>query len=94
MRQVSIDTSRASSASCQAPSSARTSTRAIPVCWAQATPATVTRPAGTVPPVRGTSTRDCVFTGACSAHPRCSQYDVNPAKVVSSMSVSHLQPDT
>ena len=41
-RQVSADTAPARVAGCHAPSSTCTSTRSMPVCGAQATPATVT----------------------------------------------------
>ena len=69
IRQVSADTSVDSWAGCHGPPSIRTSTRSMPVCWAQAIPATVTRPAGTDANPRGKSIRDWVLIGARSATP-------------------------
>lgn len=73
IRHVSPLTSVASSASDHGPSSRRTSTRLIPIGCDHAIPATVTRPVGVLPKPRGTSMRDCVFTGPRSPQPRCSQ---------------------
>ena len=72
----------------------RTSTPSIPVCCAHATPATVTSPASTVAPCRGTSIRDCVSIGACAAQPRWIQYGSNAANVVSSRSTTHFVAET
>ena len=73
IRQVSADTSVDNSACYHGPPSIRTSTRSTPVCWAQAIPATVTRPAGTEPKPRGKSILVWVLIGARWDQPRCSQ---------------------
>ena len=67
----------------------------MPLCWAQATPAT----AVVLPPRRlfrpfGTSMRHSVLIGACCDQPRCAQYASLPANVVTLMSVTHLVADT
>ena len=71
-RQVSIPGTAASRAWCHGPRSTRTCTASMPLCWAQATPATCRRPAGTEPPL-GTSIRDSVLIGARCDQPRCAQ---------------------
>lgn len=63
-RQVSRVSWAASFAGCHGPSSTRTSTRVMPRCWAQATPATGTVPAFGEAKGRGVSIRACVLTGA------------------------------
>src|SRR5512139_4253555 len=68
--QVSTVGTLPSCASVHGPPSSRYSTRSIPVCCAQATPPTFTVPDSTSAPPRGTSIRDCVFTGALADHPR------------------------
>src|SRR3990170_7069904 len=71
--QVSAVTALASTASAQSPSSTRTSTRDTPVCCAQATPATVTRPADTESPPCGVSMRDDSLIGPRADQPRVVQ---------------------
>src|SRR5215467_13932895 len=93
-RQVSTPGTAASVAWCQAPPSTRTSTASMPLCWAQATPATGVRPARTVAEPFGTSIRDSVLIGARCDQPRVAQYAYSPAHVVTLMSVIHLQADT
>ena len=67
----------------------------MPVCWAQATPATMTSPDFTdPPPSRGTSMREESFTGPRSDQPRSVQYATCFAKVVTSSCVTHLVADT
>ena len=63
----------ASRASRHGPPSTRTSTAAMPLCWAQATPATWARPGASLAPADGTSIRDSVLIGACCDQPRCAQ---------------------
>lgn len=84
----------ASCASCHGPPSTRTSTAATPLCCAQATPATGVRPGARVAPPAGTSILDSVLIGACCDQPRCTQYALAAANVVTSMSVTHLVADT
>src|SRR5690606_37331513 len=93
-RHVSGPTVAASVAGRHAPSSTRTSTAAIPVCCAQATPATVTGPDGTPAPARGVSTRDASLIGPRSDQPRVDQYATSSANVVTLSSVTHLVADT
>src|SRR5690606_36069488 len=93
-RHVSGPTVSASVAGRHAPSSTRTSTAAIPVCCAQATPATVTGPDGTPAPARGVSTRDASLIGPRSDQPRVDQYATSSANVVTLSSVTHLVADT
>ena len=57
-------------------------------------PATVTCPAGTSSPDRGTSIRDDIFTGPSSAQPLSVQNAVISSNLVTSMSTTHLQADT
>ena len=63
----------ASRARFQFPPSTWTSTASMPLCWAQATPATGVRPARTVAEPFGTSMRDSVLIGARCDQPRCAQ---------------------
>ena len=93
-RQVSGPIASASSAVCHGPSSTRTSTRLMPRCCAQATPATTTGPASTSLPSDGVSIRDDVLTGARAAQPRSTQYASYASNVVSSSSVSHFVAET
>jgi hypothetical protein len=66
-RQVSTPASPASSAGCQSPPSMLTSTEAMPVVCAQATPAMATVPAGSVASGLGVSMREEILIGACWA---------------------------
>jgi hypothetical protein len=91
---VSISGTAASVASCHGPRSTRTSTAATPLCCAQATPATGVRPGAMVELAAGTSILDSVLIGACCDQPRCTQYALAAANVVTSMSVTHLVADT
>ena len=93
-RQQSMPGTEASRAWFHGPLSTRTSTASIPLCCAQATPATATRPAVSGAEPVGTSMRDSVFIGACCDQPRSDQYAVFPANVVTSISVTHLVADT
>ena len=93
-RQVSVLGAAPSRASFHGPPSTRTSTRAMPRCCAQATPATAAGPAGTWANGRGTSIREKVRTGACGAQPRRVQYACARSKRVTSRSVSHLVAET
>src|SRR5579862_8913376 len=72
-RQVSRSGTAARVASFHGPLSIWTSTAAIPLCCAHATPATVTVPGPTVAPLDGTSIRDSVLIGACCDQPFCTQ---------------------
>ena len=63
----------ASRARFQLPRFTRTSTASMPLCCAQATPATGVRPARTVAEPFGTSIRDSVLMGARWDQPRCTQ---------------------
>src|SRR5690606_6041739 len=87
-RHASGPTVSATVAARHAPSSTRTSTAAIPVCCAQATPATVTGPDGTPAPARGVSTRDASLIGPRSDQPRVDQYATSSANVVTLSSVT------
>jgi hypothetical protein len=93
-RQVSSPTAVARRAGRHGPSSICTSTASTPRPWAQATPATATRPRRSDAPDRGVSMRDCVLIGASLAHPRRTQYESKASHVVSSISVSHLVAET
>src|SRR5580704_2776775 len=93
-RQVSVPSAAPSLAVCHGPLSTLTCTREMPRCGAQATPPTATRPAETCASGRGTSIRDSVLIGACSAYPRWVQYACWRAKVVTSSLVTHLVADT
>ena len=94
-RHVMSLTGAASSASCQSPSSTRTSTFVMPRVWAQATPATGTvSPTLNRPNPPGVSMRLCVLIGARRSQPRSTQYWSKASKVVSSMSVIHFVADT
>ena len=62
------------SAGTHSPPSSATSTASIPVCCAHATPPIRTSPAATSDPEPGTSIRDDILTGPCSAQPRSVQY--------------------
>ena len=84
----------ASRAWCQGPPSTLTSTAAMPLCWAQATPATDVRPGASFAPAAGTSIRHSVLIGACCDQPRWAQKARAAANVVTSMSVTHLVADT
>ena len=86
--------SAASRACCHGPSSTLTSTARIPRCWAQATPATATRPALTWPPLAGTSIRDAVLIGPRADQPRGVQYATSAANVVTLRSTTHLVAET
>ena len=66
----------------------------MPLCCAQATPATGVRPGAMVELAAGTSILDSVLIGACCDQPRCTQYALAAANVVTSMSVTHLVADT
>ena len=66
-RQVSSPPAAASLAWCQGPLSVLTSTAAMPLWGAQATPATVTGPALIWASGLGTSIRDSVLIGAWAA---------------------------
>jgi hypothetical protein len=66
----------------------------MPLCWAQATPATGVRPGAREAPAAGTSILDSVLIGACWAQPCRTQYASAAAKVVTSTSVTHLVADT
>src|SRR5271166_3792408 len=93
-RQVSMPGTMARVAWCHAPWSTRTSTASMPVCCAQATPATAVRPRLMVDPPAGTSIRDSVLIAACADQPRWAQYAVSASYVVTLMSVTHLVADT
>ena len=54
----------------------------------------LTSPAGTSSPEWGTSIRDAIFTGPCSAQPLPVQYASNSSNRVTSMSTTHLHADT
>ena len=74
-RQVSRPGTAASRASCQGPLSTFTSTAAMPLCCAQATPAmAVAWPGFNGAEPVGTSIRDSVLIGACCDQPRGTQY--------------------
>src|SRR6201996_2711965 len=81
-------------ASFQGPPSTRASTASMPLCCAQATPATGTFPGFTEAPSVGTSIRDSVLIGPIADQPRGTQYPCAAANVVTSMSTTHLQADT
>ena len=66
--------SAASRARCHGPPSTRTSTRSMPRCCAQATPATGTVPARGEANGLGVSIRDSVLIGASRAQVRRTQY--------------------
>jgi hypothetical protein len=92
--QVSAVTCSARRASCQAPPSICTSTFAMPVCGAHATPATATVPASTGWPCRGTSIRDSILIGPRSVQPRVDQYARSSANVVTFSSTTHFVAET
>ena len=76
------------------PWSTRTSTRSIPRPWDHATPATGVGPAATRANERGTSIRELVLIGACSAYPRGVQYASKSRNRLTSRSTSHLVAET
>ena len=92
--QLSMVSALPISADCHAPPSRLTSTALMPVCCDHATPPTRCSPVPIVSPPPGTSMRDDIFTGACSAQPLSIQYAEMSSKRVTSMSTTHLHADT
>ena len=81
-------------ASCQSPSSMLTSTLAMPVVCAQATPAIGIVPAARLSESPGVSMRDDSLIGPFASQPRGVQYPSSAAKVVTLSSVTHFVAET